>query len=323
MPDYLVYGLKLRSDTSIPALAPRPDLAGAVDVEVRFEPAANGPDRAAAGADDWYVRGEQGEDPSLLIRRGNVDGELLLFYSDGVRFRLDAAGTAVTAWRPDRLTIDDVAVYLIGPVLGILLRLRCALCLHGSAVEVSGAAVGFIGPPGAGKSSTAAALAQCGRRVLSDDLLVLHRDGDRFRAQPGYPSVRLWPASVSALYGSPDAMPPIVAGWDKRYVDLVAGDAYAEQPLGLAAIYALGERRPALTRTTIEPLSQGQGLLELTANAFAGYLPRGPRQRRDEFQALSELSAAVPVRRMLQGERWQTIRDLPETLHEDLLELAP
>ena len=315
MPEHLIYGLRLGSATSIPGLAPAAP-GGPADVDVRFEPYAKAPGRDDGNAEDLYVRNEDDAGSSLVIRTVEAGGDLLLFYPDGMRFRLAADGSSLTAWRPDRLTLDDAAVYLLGPVLGNLLRLRGEICLHGSAVELDGEALGFIGGPGAGKSSTAAALAQRGHRVLSDDLLVLHESEGGFRAQPGYPSLRLWPASVAGLYGSAGALPPIVRGWDKRHLDLAAANAYADEPLPLAAIYVLGDRRPGLTRTAVETLSAGQALLELVANVFANYVPGDPSTRRSEFETLRALSASVPIRRLVQGEQWETVADLPESLRE-------
>ena len=46
----------------------------------------------------------------------------------------------------------------LGPVFAFVLRLRGAVTFHASAVRI-GDAVAFLGPQGAGKSTTAAALA--------------------------------------------------------------------------------------------------------------------------------------------------------------------
>lgn len=317
MHEFSIYGLKLLSNEPIPSLIASPSSPAHNDVAVRFEPNHDGPDRQDERADDWFVGAEGDDEPWLLIRRAKACGDLFVFYPDGISFRLSARGDAVSVWWPDRLTIDDAAVYLLGPVLGILLRLRGEVCLHGSAVEADGAAVGFVGPAGAGKSSTAAALAQRGRRVLSDDMIVLRRDAGRFFVQPGYPSVRLWPATVTALFGSPDAIPPIVRGWEKRHLDLAAKGAYADEPAPLAAVYLLGEGRP-LSRTKIEPLSRSRALLDLAANSFAGYLPDDPAMSADRFEALNSLTAIVPVRRLIHGADWGTISDLSDSLREDL-----
>ena len=60
---------------------------------------------------------EAGE-PSLQIWRIS-DGSLLeLVYHDGLIFWIDRQGQNIWAKWPDALTMDDVAAYLLGPVLG-------------------------------------------------------------------------------------------------------------------------------------------------------------------------------------------------------------
>ncbi|HET6495136.1 MAG TPA: serine/threonine protein kinase [Thermoleophilia bacterium] len=320
MPNYAIYGLSLRSDTPIPTLPVAVESSAEVDVDVRFASAAEHAQRER-GAREWYAGAVGGGGPGLLIRRVESTGDLLISYPDGMGFRLDPSGNSIVVACPDELTLGDAAVYLLGPVLGIVLRLRGAVCLHGSVVALDNEAVGFVGPEGAGKSSTAAALAREGHRVLSDDLLVVHRREGRFDAEPGYPLLRLWPASVGALYGSPQAMPQTVAGWDKRHVDLNAGGCFADECLPLAAIHVFGERRVGLTTAMIEPLSQRQALLELIGNIFAGRLP-GASARRSEFEFLSSLTETVPVRRLVLGSDWEAVGGLARQLRDDLEELA-
>ena len=71
------------------------------------------------------------------------------------------------------LTYADAAVYLLGPVLGFVMRLRGIVPLHASAVMIGTGATVFVGDAGAGKSTTAGAFAALGYGVLSDDLLPL------------------------------------------------------------------------------------------------------------------------------------------------------
>ena len=110
----------------------------------------------------------------------------------------------------------------MGPVIAFTLRLRGVTCLHASCVAVDDRAIALLGRPGAGKSTTAAAFAQLGYSVLSDDVVVLDDRNGQFRVQPGYPRVNLWPDSVHALFGSEDALPPITPTWGKRYLSLAA-----------------------------------------------------------------------------------------------------
>lgn len=131
------------------------------------------------------------------------------FYNDGPRFLVEREGREIWADWPENYSLEDAATYLLGPVLGFVLRLRGITCLHASAVAVGDQAIALVGTPGAGKSTTAAAFACLGYGVLSDDVVALADEGDRFIVQPGYPRVNLWPNSVCALFDSADSLPRI------------------------------------------------------------------------------------------------------------------
>src|SRR4029077_3802443 len=141
------------------------------------------------------------------------------------------------------LTLEDLATYFLGPVMGFLLRQKHVTCLHGSGVELHEHAVLFSGDAGYGKSTTAAALALRGVPVLSEDILPLELIKGRFWAIPGYPRVCLWPDAVGKLLGNPGALPRLTPTWEKRFLPLdgVRGKFAGEKrPVGL--IYLFGER---------------------------------------------------------------------------------
>ena len=168
-----------------------------------------------------------------------------LFYSDGARFAVDREGRDVWADWPEGYALEDAATYLVGPVLGFVLRLRGITPLHASAIAVEDQAIAFVGVPGAGKSTTAAAFAHRGFAVLSDDVVALEDGQNHFLVAPGYPRVNLWPDSVRALLGSEDALPLITPTWGKHYLPLdQKGRRFQSKQLPLGAVYFLGERDP-------------------------------------------------------------------------------
>lgn len=298
--DHLVYGLHLRSNQPIPGLAALP-VALRADVQVWLGSLPQWKDDVLAAAQSWYVAPERDESGELLLRAWRIaDGQYFrLLYADGTEFVLDRRGTQVWAVWPESLTVEDTATYLLGPVLGFLLRLRGVTCLHASAVAMGDRAVALLGPAGAGKSTTAAAFAQSGHRVLSDDVAALGECGEDFLVQPAYPRVRLWPSSVSILYGAGDALPRLTPTWDKRYLDLYAdGARFQEQPLPLAAVYILGERCDRPTAPYVEAVSSNEALMSLVANTYTSYL-LDKAMRAREFRTLGRVLKRVPVRRVV------------------------
>src|SRR5215213_5406611 len=201
------FGLVLLGDEPVPGLAPAPPGAEA-SVRLRLRRMPGWLAAAEPGALEW-LPARRNRDP---VRPGPavrvVEGRwFLVDYPDGTRFLLDREGREVwAAWSADA-TLEDTATYLLGPVLGFVLRLRGVLALHASVVAVGDRAVALAGPAGAGKSTAAAAFARAGHPVLADDVAALDPDGDGFGARPAYPRLRLWDDSAGALFGADEPLP--------------------------------------------------------------------------------------------------------------------
>jgi hypothetical protein len=234
---------------------------------------------------------------SLRIWKVNGGEFLRLEYFDGTKFWLDREGTRVWATWPETLTIDDAATYLLGPVLGLLLRLRGVTCLHASAVSLGDCVVAFVGPEGAGKSTTAAALAQQGCAILSDDVVALTEIDGAFHVHPAYPYLCLWPESVETIYGSADALPQFSQSYEKRCLSLERNKLQFEtRSLPLKAIYIFGERRSDLA-PRLETISAQKSILALVANTFATNVLE-TEMRAKEFSTLGRLVPNVRIRKV-------------------------
>jgi hypothetical protein len=237
-------------------------------------------------------------EPLLRVYR-LPDGKYHHFrYADQTEFLVDNAGTEIWSCWQEPLTIEDAATYLLGPVLGFVLLLRGVVCLHASAVVVGSEAIALIGPAGSGKSTTAAAFSSRGFTILADDVVTLDDRSDQFLVRPSYPCIRLWPASVKALYGSESHLPRLTPNWDKRYLDLTnIPDQFERKPLPLSAIYILGERSNEAAAPFVAPLDRTNALLSLIANTYTNYLMDKNMQAL-QFDLLSRVLANVPVRKV-------------------------
>lgn len=259
---------------------------------------------------------DESGNPILTIWKVAGSRCLRLAYVDGTQFWLDREGREVWATWPAALTLEDTATYLLGPVLGILLRLRGVTCLHASAVAFGERAVAFVGSEGTGKSTTAAALAHRGYAVLSDDVVALaERDGSFF-VHPAYPYLSLWPESVKSLYGSAEALPRFSANYEKRCLSLPKQELrFEERALRLTAIYILGDRRgdPA---PVVEELTPQKAFLSLVANTFATNT-LDSAMRAKEFEILSRLAPRVPIRALHAHQDAGRLVDLCDLLGDD------
>jgi hypothetical protein len=242
---------------------------------------------------------------------------LRLSYADGTVFVIDSAYRSIWATWPEPATVEDTATYLLGPVLGYLLRFRGIVCLHASAIAVGEHCLALVGAAGAGKSSTAAAFAQIGYPVLSDDVVALVGQGEALLVQPAYPRVRLWPESVEGMFGSPGALPRITPTWGKRFLDLNGpGYRFQATPLPLAAVYFLGERCEAPGAPFVESISAREAIMELVSDTYGTKLLDPPRRAR-EFELLGRMVRKLPLRRVRASSDIARIPDLCQAILAD------
>jgi len=326
---YVVFGLRLGSDQPIPGLVPQPR-PEAVDLKVCHEDQSWWRRLLEMPQELWHtgVPDKPGGEPGYKMWRVAGGTYIRWRYSDGCQFAIDRAATRLWVFGSEDATSEYLATYLSGPVLGVILRLRGTTCLHGSAVDVAGHAVVLLGYSGAGKSTTAATFARLGFPVLSDDLTVLREEADAFWVLPGDPNLCLWPQSVALLYGSPNALPPVISHnvlmpeWNKRSLDLTRpGYRFQSQPLPLGAIYILAERQEDADHR-VEGVRGKERLLLLLGNTFAStYLDQELRAR--EFEILGRLLDEVPVRRLIPRAGAAYLPQLCEAILKDFSHLRP
>jgi hypothetical protein len=294
---YSVYGLKVASDIALPGLATNES-----DVQpetLRIHLKAN---FAFPAPFEWPPNLHYISDKSTPRAQRTLQVTLLggreylgLLYQDGVRFAVEHQGREIWADWPENYTLEDACTYLLGPVMGFVLRLRGVTALHASAVALDNFAIALAGCAGAGKSTTAAAFALEGFQVISDDVVAIAEDAERFLVEAGYPRVNLWPDSVRVLFGSEDALPRITSTWDKRYMLLQNGLNFTSAPLPLRAIYILDVRETSRTVPVIEEIAGTEALVALVANTYVNYL-LDRRMRCQEFDMLGRIVARVPIR---------------------------
>ncbi len=319
---YAVYGLSLCADTPIPGLF-LDDESDSHDIFVHLDGVP-----ASADIDPQFdhvskVVDDGGESLLRVARCTNPSG-LYFRYSDDTAFLITDSGSEIWAeWRPP-LTLEDTSTYLLGPMLGFVLRLRGVLNLHASVVEVDGQALGFMGAAGAGKSTLAAAFAQKGFPVLSDDILALDSCNSAFFARPGYPRLRLWPDSAKALFGAANALPRLTPNWDKRYLALDAEPfRFTSKPRPLGAIYVLDDGAQAQPPSPVEPMSARDAMLALLKENAQGMLLSNA-DRAWEFAQIAELVKRVPVKRLCADHKSRFPADLADAILEDFSSnLAP
>lgn len=294
---YSAFGLGVSASEPIPRLSgASSDRPVDVRVELRHRPGWFATSRLTRIRYNSPYQDASGK-PMLTL--GELDnGWLQLGFIDGSDFVIDPAGREVWVVWPEHLTIDDMSSYLLGPVMGFVLRLQGRVCLHASAIAIHGRALALIGAPGAGKSTTAAAFAVNGWPVLSDDVVPLTEDDGGFDASPGYPRLRLWPQAVAALGGLSAAAPglPVGRGERRYHLDLIeSGYEFQTAPLPLWAVYVLEDRTDDPEALAFSPLTGNVALIALVTHSFASSL-LDRAMRAHDLATLARLAETVPIR---------------------------
>ena len=322
---YRVYGLSLAAVESVPGLEacepvrPEPDVC----LELRSEPDWAREARLLPAQQIHKLEAEpQTEDPAFVVTSYGGDRFFGLSYTDGTEFMVDGEGRRVWGAWTEPWTKEDFTTYLLGPVMGFVLRRRGVTPLHASCVCVAGNAVLLCGDAQAGKSTTVAALALRGMRVLCEDIAALRWSQGRSWVEPGYPRICLWPDGVEKLMGRKDALPLLTPNWEKRYLPLdgvLAGFEAERCPVG--AIYFLAPRVPEESAPRVEPMTPKEALLELVQNTYMNWL-LDRQQRAAEFYELTHLVEQTPVRRAVPHRDPRRIGALCEAIVTDAESLA-
>jgi hypothetical protein len=190
-----------------------------------------------------------------------------------------------------------VEIVLLGLAMAFWLERRGRPTLHGSAVSLDGAGVGFVAVGGMGKSSLAAYLTAHGDPLITEDLLAWSwSDGLPF-AEPAVAQLRLWPEVAAQYVSDWERLAQPHPRFSKRKL-LVGPDgigALATQPVPLQRIYVLQRsERPSL-RPTVMRLSGGDALAELLTHSYLPEIAESFGWAARRLGQLARLIGAIPV----------------------------
>lgn len=216
---YKAFGLQIHSEIPLPELA----------------------DGDAGVQADLHIREETFTLPevhqTMIYRRGIRAS----FGRDEYALYLDWAG--VGAFKAiggnelvfSRATNDGnlISLFTVSEALGLILFQKGYFLLHASSVAVGEEAWCFMGAPGAGKSTTAAAFVKAGSKLLSDDLTAITFDdsGKPFIV-PAYPQLKIWDKTVNGLQYDKASLAPVSEGINKFSYQPKEGFSTQVVPLG-------------------------------------------------------------------------------------------
>lgn len=269
---YRAYGLTLRSTIELKSLEETGQTGGVVDVEVHVH------------------------ESNVPLPRAD-----LRISWDGVCELSASSGTRLDVYPHPHAVADDLELAIVGAGLALALEQRGRVVLHGSCVEIDGAAISLIGPSGAGKSTIATAIAAAGNALVSDGMTVLDLStpGDVW-ALRGPPLVKLLPDAARRLGLRPEELPLVHSSSPK--VRATALTRASEPMARLCAVLVLS----AGNSPGVAPMAASASAFALVKNFFLideMGAARGP----SILRACSELARRVPC----QSLRRATLDDLP------------
>jgi hypothetical protein len=186
--------------------------------------------------------------------------------------------------RPSTETLTHLLADLILPRL---LAYDGHFVLHCGTVNGPSGAFGFIGPSGHGKSTMTASLHLRGMPLMSDDAVVVKKQGDTYRVERIYPSLRLFPDSLEQLFAAAEPTAPVADYTDKRHVTFAPGPDSAP----LLALFRLVD--PA-NDINISRLAPAETCMALIANSFA-LDASNSLETRKRFAKATDVARCIPV----------------------------
>lgn len=238
---YFAYGLGIQSEIPIPeffSTDSTPDVT--IEVDRQHKP-------------HYFVPQEVLDQPLGL----KLDRKEAVFYLQETGVFLISNGNKITVIPTSETSEELIRYALVGTVMAILLYQRGLLVLHGSAVNIDGEAMVFLGNSGEGKSSMAAAFHSKGYGIITDDVAPVNLSQNPVTINPGFPQMKLSSEVASTLDYDFDSLKLLHPKLEKR--GYVLTENFSALPLPLRKIYVLASGN----EVSIKPLKPGEAVMEL------------------------------------------------------------
>ncbi|MCE6991607.1 serine kinase [Dyadobacter sp. CY323] len=246
---YKAFGLNISSEIPLPELI-EGDPAGNVDLIIKIGD-FNLPKLRKTQIYRRGIRADFGQD---------LSGNLYLTWEHLAAFQA-SEGNVLTVL-PYTQDPNLLSLFTVSEAMGLILFQKGYFLLHASSVLVGDEAWCFMGSPGAGKSTTAAAFIKAGCKLLSDDLTAIDFNSSNVPyIIPAYPQLKIWDKTVNGLEYDKTDLQPVSEGVNKFSYQPKQG--FPSEPVRLGKIIFLHKAR---NKKSSQPLNAVEIPTELLKN---------------------------------------------------------
>jgi hypothetical protein len=275
---YWAYGINIESEVLLADLMKGDSPP---DAAIRYGEVANSPAfKSLPGNSQVFAR------PGCRIVA--APGTMCISWEKVGTFLVDG-GTEIIVEPEANVPSEDLEPFLTGPVLSVLLHQRGLFVLHASAVVIDGAAVAFLGAKGDGKSTLAAHLQVRGHRLIGDDIVPVDLRDNRAAIVSGFPRIKLYNDSITAVGHEPSNFPFIHRFVEKRSFQYAG--TFSTDPVPLHSLYILCEG----DKVCLERLGHASTFIEITRHTYMNRYLNALGGESDHFDHCRRLIQKLPV----------------------------
>lgn len=234
-------------------------------------------------------------------------------FGDDARF--DIILSSFEIWISSDCDTTTIRHFLADQILPRLLAHQGRFVLHGAAVLSPDGAIGIVGPSGSGKSTLAASLYKRGFLLIGDDALILSQgENGGFVCQSVYPSLRLFPDSIAALFDTPPAQEGVAHYTSKKRVQSDTLDSVEEVPL--RALFLIDENR-VNSRVIVRPADRRSACMAILGQSFS-LDPGETRSARERLAVASKIAQSIPTFELEYPRTYSCISEVHRALFQQL-----
>jgi hypothetical protein len=264
---------------------------------------------------EWLLPDGSG---ALLSARSGSD--FIMRFANLADFAISSDGREIHCYPQEKIPQETIRHLFLDQVLPCLLWRRDRFVIHASAIVINGQGVAFLGKSGRGKSTLSASFIKAGYPLLTDDSLLLQKRGKDILCVPSYSGVRLWPESVSTVFGEAVNTTPVAHYFEKRRLDAKYHQIpYATSEVKLWKIYLLdpSEAIPSRNGVKITRLSMNKFFPDFFESIYRLTIVTRDLIK-EEFELISFILGSVPAALLSFPHDYSLLPELHEMILADL-----